>query len=89
MARRFEEGVRFYTRANVDIYFPENEVYCRLCPLFGTEYGTRRDYCKRTGEPIPEPDSMIGGYCPLKFDKEGEDAEQGKTGPAEGAASDS
>lgn len=79
MPRRFDEGVRWYTTARVDIYFPEDQVYCRICPLFGTEYGTRRDYCKRTGEPIPEPDSMIGGMCPLVFERREEDAEPRET----------
>lgn len=76
MPKQFENGVRYYTVATVTIYFPEDAVCCRLCPLFGTEYGTRRDYCKRTGEPIPEPDNMIGGMCQLRFENNETRAEE-------------
>lgn len=66
MARKFEEGVKYYTTADVELAFPEDEVCCQFCLLCGTDYGTRRTYCMKTGEIIPEPEHMRGGMCPLK-----------------------
>lgn len=71
--KAFENGIRYYTVGTVEISFPEEQITCRMCPLFSTEYGTRRDYCRRTGEAIPLPDSMIGGMCPIKFKLENEE----------------
>lgn len=70
MAQKYEGGVRYYTSAKVTIKFPESDINCRSCPLLGVEYGLKREYCKRTGEYIPDPDYMIGGDCPLEFGKE-------------------
>lgn len=67
--KTFDGGIRYYTAANVDIYFPEDDVCCRACPLLWTEYGTKRDVCRKTAEYIPNPDRMIGGMCPLAFDE--------------------
>lgn len=69
MAKRFENGVRWYTKGKVEIGFPEDYICCRLCPLFATAYGTRRDYCAKTGESIVEPDRLIGGMCPIDFEE--------------------
>lgn len=66
MARKFEEGVTYYTTATVEINFPEDEVVCEYCLLLGTDYGTRRTYCMKTGEIVPEPEHMRGGMCPLQ-----------------------
>ena len=73
MMKAFENGIRYYTVGTVEISFPEEQITCRMCPLFNTEYGTRRHYCRRTGEAIPLPDSMIGGMCPIKFNLENEE----------------
>ena len=62
--------VLHYIGATIDIYFPENNVCCDLCPILETY---ARKQCRRTGEYIY--DSRITGYyCPLKFitDEKGE-----------------
>lgn len=67
---RFESGVRFYTKATVEIGFPERQVCCDLCPLLQTY---SRKQCMRTGELIADGRG-IGYMCPLKFDdKENDD----------------
>lgn len=64
---RIKSGITFYTRATVDINFPEDHVCCALCPLMQTY---SRKQCMRTGELIAD-DRGIGYYCPLVFeDKE-------------------
>lgn len=67
---RFDGGVRYYTTGTLEIYFPEDAIACKYCPMFKTEYGTRRDYCGRTAEALVNPEIMIGGMCPIRFDTE-------------------
>ena len=57
--------VTYYTRAIVDINFPENHVCCDLCPLMETY---ARKQCRRTGEYLLDS-RTIGIYCPLKFEE--------------------
>ena len=56
----------------VQVWFPNGEAACKWCWDF-LEYDSslRRCRCKRTGEPIPDPQHDIGLQCPLIF-KEGE-----------------
>ena len=56
----------FYTRATVDINFPENNVCCGLCPLLETY--SRLQY-RRTGEYLLDTKGR-GMYCPLKLEDE-------------------
>ena len=42
-----ENGVKFYTRARVNIYFPEGRVCCKFCPVLETY---AREQCRLTGE---------------------------------------
>lgn len=57
-----------YTKAIVDINFPEDRVCCQLCPLLQTY---SRNQCMRTGELIPDIKG-IGGWCPLVDQSTGE-----------------
>lgn len=66
------DGVRKYTRATVDIYFPEGQVCCALCPLLETY---SRNQCRRTGEYLPDTRVTTGMSCPLSFIAEGGDVE--------------
>lgn len=59
--------VLFYTKATVDIGFPEGHVCCDLCPLLETY---ARKQCRRTGEYLLDTKTTIGLYCPLKFEEE-------------------
>lgn len=68
MPRKYEGGIRYYTRATARVHFPERDVTCRACPLLGAEYGLRREYCRLTGEYIPDADYMTGHDCPLEFE---------------------
>lgn len=55
-------GVAYYTTMTVDIFFPEDKVCCRYCPLLETY---SRDQCRRTGEYIFDRNTT--GYdCKLK-----------------------
>ena len=64
-----ENGVARYIRATVDIYFPEGEMSCKLCPLLETY---SRNQCRRTGEYLLDT-CGTGAYCPLKIlEEEGE-----------------
>lgn len=71
----FVNGVSYYTKATVEISFPETDVCCYRCPLMGFDYNrTDREYCKKTGEFLPSPKHMVGFECPLKFEnKENDD----------------
>ena len=66
----FSRGVSYYTKATVEIGFPEDDVCCYRCPLMGSEYKPDREYCKRTGELLAAPKYTIGFDCPLKFKEE-------------------
>lgn len=56
----------FYTRATVDINFPEGHVCCALCPMLETY---SRLQCRRTGEYLLDSKGH-GMYCPLNLEDE-------------------
>jgi hypothetical protein len=62
----FHNGVSFYTKATVEIGFPENDVVCAWCPLM-TRDPNYRDVCGKTGEILLSPKHSIGFNCPLVF----------------------
>ena len=64
-----ENGVARYIRATVDIYFPEGEMACKLCPLLETY---SRNQCRRTGEYLMDT-RIIGAHCPLEIIDEEEE----------------
>ena len=56
-----------YTKATVELYFPNGNVCCALCPMLG---GTeRRPQCNRTGEYIVDT-RVCGMFCKLNFVEE-------------------
>ena len=59
-------GVSYYTKANVDVYFPENRIACMYCPMLETY---ARNQCRRTGEYLVDT-RTIGYNCPLEFPNE-------------------
>lgn len=61
-----KNAVLRYTRATIDINFPEDHVCCDLCPLLETY---ARKQCRRTGEYLLDT-RTIGFECPLKFEEE-------------------
>ena len=65
----FRNGVSYYTKATVDIGFPEDDVVCAWCPFLKSEYGLDRERCGKTGEVLVAPKYHIGYYCPLKFEE--------------------
>lgn len=65
----FSGGVTFYTKATVEIGFPEGDVVCHWCPLMVGDYKHDRQRCARTGEFLVDPKHSIGYYCPLKFEE--------------------
>ena len=67
--KNFDKGVSYYTRGNVTISFPEDDVCCYRCPLMGIESKSDREYCRRTGEYLPAPRHTIGYDCPIKFEE--------------------
>lgn len=67
MSTKDSPCVLFYTQATLTVFFPEYDVCCQNCIAYNVEDGTRRRYCKATGESLIDPAHMIGGFCPLKF----------------------
>ena len=66
----FSRGVSYYTKAMVEILFPEDRVCCDFCPLMETY---ARKQCRRTGEYLADT-RYIGYECPLRFEnKENDD----------------
>jgi hypothetical protein len=59
----FESGIRYYTKATVELAFPENKVCCEYCYLLETH---PRKQCRRTGEYLADT-RTIGYMCPLEF----------------------
>lgn len=70
--KQFSKGVSYYTKASVEIGFPEDDVCCHWCPFLASEYKLDREFCKKTGEILVAPTHDIGYYCPLKFKQEEE-----------------
>ena len=66
---RFESGVKYYTKASVEVFFPENRVACMYCPMLETY---ARNQCRRTGEYLVDT-RTIGYECPLRFEERNED----------------
>lgn len=62
----FESGIRYYTKATCEVYFPEDRVACMYCPMLETY---SRNQCRRTGEYLVDT-RTIGYECPLKFKEE-------------------
>ena len=65
----FRSGVSYYTKANVDVFFPENKIACMYCPMLETY---ARNQCRRTGEYLVDT-RTIGYDCPLRFENMEED----------------
>lgn len=61
-----ENGCTSYTKAAVDIFFPEGHVCCELCPLMETY---ARKQCRRTGEYLLDT-RAVGMWCPLNIEEE-------------------
>jgi hypothetical protein len=59
-------GVKYYTKANVDVFFPENRIACMYCPMLETY---SRNQCRRTGEYLVDT-RTIGYDCPLTFEED-------------------
>ena len=68
--RSFPNGVSYYTKATVEIGFPEDDVVCHWCPFLSSDYKLDRERCNKTGEVLVAPKHSIGYYCPLKFKQE-------------------
>lgn len=66
--KNFSKGVSYYTKATVEVSFPEDDVCCARCPLMGIEMASSREYCRRTGEYLPAPRDIVGINCPLIFE---------------------
>lgn len=65
--KEFRNGVSYYTKATVEIGFPEDDVCCHWCPLM-TRDPNLRDVCSKTGEILLATKHCIGVNCPLKFE---------------------
>lgn len=63
----FHNGVRYFTKAQVEIGFPEDDVVCHWCPLM-TRDPNLRDICGKTGEILLSSKHSIGFKCPLNFE---------------------
>ena len=74
MPKSFEKGVSYYTHgtANIDIYFPENDVRCAWCPFCRSESDLRRFWCRITNHMVYNPDCPgLPEFCPIQIkDKE-------------------
>lgn len=73
--KQFDSGVGYYTKAVLEICFPEDDVCCYRCPLLGKSLGVDQEICRRTGEILPAPRHDIGYYCPLRFNVDSETGE--------------
>ena len=69
--RGFKNGVSYYTKATVEVAFPEDRVCCDFCPLMETY---ARKQCRRTGEYLADT-RTIGYECPLVFESKENDDE--------------
>ena len=68
--KEFYNGVSYYTKATLEIGFPEDDICCYRCLLMCNDYGSKRERCSKTGEILIAPKHTIGYECPLNFKKE-------------------
>ena len=61
MAKALDSGCTSYSERWVNIFFTNDEVACKFCPLLETY---SRKQCRRTGEYITN-DNVTGYWCPL------------------------
>lgn len=61
MAKQADSGCTSYSERWINIFFTDEEVCCRYCPLLETY---SRKQCRRTGEYIVN-DNAVGYWCPL------------------------
>lgn len=66
--KRTLNGVSHYTKATVEIYFPNDNVACQYCPMLETY---ARNQCRRTGEYLMDT-RTVGYYCPLHIEEANE-----------------
>lgn len=64
----FARGVGWYTKATVEVGFPEDDIVCHWCPFLTNDYKLDRARCNKTGEVLIAPKHQIGYYCPLRFE---------------------
>ena len=74
--KNFDRGVGWYTKATVEISFPEDDLCCHWCPLM-TRDPNLRDICGKTGEILTAPKHTVGLNCPLRFEGGDESASEG------------
>ena len=65
---RFDKGISYYTkgRAQIDVFFPEDEVKCKYCQYLRVVEGLGHR-CKLTEDVIYSTEH-IGRRCPIRFD---------------------
>lgn len=66
--KEFHNGVSYYTKAKVEVGFPESDIVCAWCPMLMRDYGLDRQRCGLTGEILLAPKFSIGDRCPLEFE---------------------
>lgn len=69
------EGVFYYEigETTVQVNFPNGDMACKWCwPFLQCDNDLKRYRCKRTGEPLPDPQHEIGQQCPLIFKEDKE-----------------
>ena len=68
----FTKTVRYYTRATLDVSFPEDKVCCGYCPLaYRLDKYTSK--CPFTGQLNFTPALSVQESCPLKFEGDSKD----------------
>ena len=60
-----ENACLSYEERWVNLFFTDDEVKCKYCPLLETY---ARNQCRRTGEYILDVKYGVGRWCPLKFE---------------------
>ena len=73
MPKNFDKGVSFYTegKAEISIFFPENDVRCLWCPFCRAEDAFGRFWCRLTNRMVYNPNyAELPEFCPIKIVKE-------------------
>lgn len=68
MPKVFDKGVSYYTegKAEISIYFPENDVCCVWCPFCRSEAELRRFWCRLTNHMVYNPNyAELPDFCPI------------------------
>ena len=68
MPKNFDKGIDYYTEgvAEINVYFPEDDIRCVWCPFCRSEADFGRYWCRLTNRMVYSPTCAdLPDFCPI------------------------